>query len=512
MDTDSSEEDRSGSTVDNRRVQTYNPDIHVIVIQKAETGFGFNVRGQVSEGGQYRSINGQLFAPLQHVSAIVPGGAAEQAGMLKGDRILEVNGINVEGGTHKQVVDLIKASGDKLVLSVISVSPSEQDRIDSSCQSDENSTSPYDYSEKRSLPITVPTFQWVVKNEEKFVVYNIHMAGRHLCSRRYSEFEQLHRYLKAEFCDFCFPRLPSKWPFALREQQLDTRRRHLEQYLEKVCSVRVIAESDIIQAFLMESDVYEASCLDVDLRILLPDQSSVTLTVQKDSNCAQVYRSLQGRLSMNEECAKCFALYEMIDLNFDRKIGLSERPHALYIQNYSSAAVTCILLKRWLFNVATEIELCKKDQFVHKLFFWQAVNDVNSGHVCADGKMHELKALQDVQRKEEYLNLVRSFPGYAVVSFPPCPSDWHGNSHAIVSVSFDCLTLQACSGNGSPNGDPVQFAWSDIVSCAVSDEGVFSFECGGSNCKSVQVKLYSQFAHYLCSCFQRINEERSAVG
>ncbi|KHJ44111.1 hypothetical protein D918_05805 [Trichuris suis] len=126
--------------------------------------------------------------------------------------------------------------------------------------------------------------------------------------------------------------------------------------------------------------------------------------------------------------------------------------------------------------------------------------------------MHELKALQDVQRKEEYLNLVRSFPGYAVVSFPPCPSDWHGNSHAIVSVSFDCLTLQACSGNGSPNGDPVQFAWSDIVSCAVSDEGVFSFECGGSNCKSVQVKLYSQFAHYLCSCFQRINEERSAVG
>jgi sorting nexin-27 len=54
------------------------------------TGFGFNVRGQVSEGGTLRSINGQLFAPLQHISAILEGGAAQKAGVFKGDRILEV--------------------------------------------------------------------------------------------------------------------------------------------------------------------------------------------------------------------------------------------------------------------------------------------------------------------------------------------------------------------------------------------------------------------------------------
>ena len=29
----------------------------VVKIQKNETGFGFNVRGQVAEGGQLRSIN-----------------------------------------------------------------------------------------------------------------------------------------------------------------------------------------------------------------------------------------------------------------------------------------------------------------------------------------------------------------------------------------------------------------------------------------------------------------------
>lgn len=61
-----------------------------VTIYKTETGFGFNVRGQVSEGGQLRSINGELYAPLQHVSAVLDNGAAEKAGIKKGDRILEV--------------------------------------------------------------------------------------------------------------------------------------------------------------------------------------------------------------------------------------------------------------------------------------------------------------------------------------------------------------------------------------------------------------------------------------
>jgi sorting nexin-27 len=42
--------------------------------------------------------------------------------------------------------------------------------------------------------------------------------------------------------------------FRLSEQQLDARRRGLEQYLEKVCAVRVIAESDVMQEFLTDAD------------------------------------------------------------------------------------------------------------------------------------------------------------------------------------------------------------------------------------------------------------------
>ena len=83
------------------------------------------------------------------------------------------------------------------------------------------------------------------------------MAGRHLCSRRYREFDALNNSLKRDFPDFTFPRLPGKKLFTLSEQQLDQRRRGLEIYLEKVCAVRVIGESEVMQEFLAAGDLDE---------------------------------------------------------------------------------------------------------------------------------------------------------------------------------------------------------------------------------------------------------------
>ncbi len=64
-----------------------------------------------------------------------------------------------------------------------------------------------------------------------------------MCSRRYREFDLLHQQLKHEFPDFPFHSLPKKWPFKLSDQQLDTRRRGLEQYLDK---------SKLLQRILVE--------------------------------------------------------------------------------------------------------------------------------------------------------------------------------------------------------------------------------------------------------------------
>lgn len=80
----------SAGTTAGQTAATVTSGPRVVRIVKSESGYGFNVRGQVSEGGQLRSINGELYAPLQHVSAVLPGGAADRAGIAKGDRILEV--------------------------------------------------------------------------------------------------------------------------------------------------------------------------------------------------------------------------------------------------------------------------------------------------------------------------------------------------------------------------------------------------------------------------------------
>lgn len=56
-----------------------------------------------------------------------------------------------------------------------------------------------------------------------------------------------------------------------------------------VCAVRVIAESEIMQEFLMEDANAESSTADVDLRVLLPDQTTVMIAVKRNSNASQVY-------------------------------------------------------------------------------------------------------------------------------------------------------------------------------------------------------------------------------
>ena len=70
-------------------------EARTITIKKSSEGFGFNVRGQVVEGGRVRAIHGTLYAPLQNVSAISNQSSAEKAGLRIGDKILRVYVINL---------------------------------------------------------------------------------------------------------------------------------------------------------------------------------------------------------------------------------------------------------------------------------------------------------------------------------------------------------------------------------------------------------------------------------
>uniref|UniRef100_A0A672P541 Sorting nexin-27-like n=1 Tax=Sinocyclocheilus grahami TaxID=75366 RepID=A0A672P541_SINGR len=445
----------------------------VVRIVKSESGYGFNVRGQVSEGGQLRSINGELYAPLQHVSAVLPGGAADRAGIGKGDRILEVNRVSVEGATHKQVVDLIRAGERELVLTVLSVPAQEVDGLDGG---EESSVQPNcDYSDKQAVPISVPTCKHVEQHSEKFVVYNVYMSGRQLCSKRYREFAILHQNLKREFSNYNFPKLPGKWPFSLSEPQLDARRRGLEEYLERVCSVRVIGESDIMQEFLSESNENHNGINDVELRIALPDKTTASVRVRKNSTTDQVYQALVVKVGMDSIMASYFALFEVINHSFVRKLAPNEFPHKLYVQNYTSAVPgTCLTMRKWLFSTQEEELLQDNPLALHYCF-------------------------------HQYLSLLRSCEGYNEVMFPHCPCDSRRKGHVITAISMKHFKLHACTEDGTLENQVIMFEWSEMQRWDTDEEGMaFCFEYVRGEKKPRWVKIFTPYFNYMHECFERI--------
>uniref|UniRef100_A0A8C9NAP4 Sorting nexin 27 n=1 Tax=Serinus canaria TaxID=9135 RepID=A0A8C9NAP4_SERCA len=405
------------------------------------------------------------------------------------------NGVNVEGATHKQVVDLIRAGEKELVLTVLSVPPHEAESL----EPPEEPLGPpfYDYSEKQAVPISIPTYKHVEQSGEKFVVYNVYMAGRQLCSKRYREFAILHQNLKREFANFTFPRLPGKWPFSLSEQQLDARRRGLEEYLEKVCSIRVIGESDIMQEFLSESDENYNGVSDVELRVALPDVTTVTVRVKKNSTTDQVYQAVAAKVGMDSVTANYFALFEVINHSFVRKLAPNEFPHKLYVQNYTSAVPgTCLTLRKWLFTTEEEALLNDNDLAV-AYFFHQAVDDVKKGYIKAEEKSYQLQKLCE-QRKMVMVRILPVLNLGQILLFPHPPEPPRSRGAPLPGVLAE-LAL------GILQNQVIAFEWEEMQRWDTDEEGMaFCFEYARAEKKPRWVKIFTPYFNYMHECFERV--------
>ncbi|KAM4635359.1 Na(+)/H(+) exchange regulatory cofactor NHE-RF1 [Polymixia lowei] len=76
------------------------------VIQRGPNGYGFNLHSEKARPGQY-------------IRAVDEDSPAERAGLQPKDRIIQVNGMPVEGKTHSEVVAAIKVGGDVTRLLVV---------------------------------------------------------------------------------------------------------------------------------------------------------------------------------------------------------------------------------------------------------------------------------------------------------------------------------------------------------------------------------------------------------
>lgn len=484
----------------------------VLKIKKGERGFGFNVRGQVSEGGQLRSINGVLYPPLQMISAVLENGPAANAGIRVGDRILIVNNVNCEGADHRTVVDLIKQGEDELTMVLISVTPSEARKLDGPTVI--GARDYIDYSEQKSAPLTIPDFSYKEDNGEKYVAYNIYVSETFTCSRRYKEFFSLHSELKRKFPDFPFPKFPNKWPFALSETQLDARRRNLESYMVEVGSVRVIAETSTMEDFL-KSDQHEESAAKKDqadsefceININLPDKSTVPITIKKQYNTPKVYEAAVRSAGLADISATFFALFEITESGFYRKIDQSEYPHNIYIKHYTQTGEGRIVLRKWIFTPTRELDM-NSDVTAVKLLYEQTIADIRCLLIKPGILLEELKSYKTSNNKQKFLELSRTLEGYCEISFPHCLCDARKEGHVIAGLSIDNLSLDACTKEGVLEDQKHTFNWSEIKSWQINiDEECFSFEYQKLGKKPRTVKIYSEFYVYMNECANRIVTE-----
>uniref|UniRef100_H2Z7B9 PDZ domain-containing protein n=1 Tax=Ciona savignyi TaxID=51511 RepID=H2Z7B9_CIOSA len=73
-------------------------------IVKNKQGFGFHLNGE--NGGQY-------------IRNVLDGGPADVGGVKNGDRVIEVNGVNISKHNHNDVVKMIKDSGTEITFLVV---------------------------------------------------------------------------------------------------------------------------------------------------------------------------------------------------------------------------------------------------------------------------------------------------------------------------------------------------------------------------------------------------------
>lgn len=84
----------------------YTPRLCHITKWQDFQGYGFNLHAEKERGGQY-------------IGKIDDNSPAQDAGLREHDRIIEVNGVNIENETHAEAINRIRAGGEETKLLVV---------------------------------------------------------------------------------------------------------------------------------------------------------------------------------------------------------------------------------------------------------------------------------------------------------------------------------------------------------------------------------------------------------
>lgn len=86
--------------------EEYRPRLCHVVKWEDFAGYGFNLHAEKGKAGQF-------------IGKVDDNSPAEASGLKEGDRIVEVNGVNIGNENHQQVVNRIRSGGEETRLLVV---------------------------------------------------------------------------------------------------------------------------------------------------------------------------------------------------------------------------------------------------------------------------------------------------------------------------------------------------------------------------------------------------------
>ncbi|NWZ14805.1 NHRF1 protein, partial [Agelaius phoeniceus] len=89
------------------------PAARLCRLERGPDGYGFHLHGEKGKPGQF-------------IRLVEAGSPAERSGLRAGDRLLEVDGENVERESHQQVVERIRAAAGTVSLLVVDSTAEDQ--------------------------------------------------------------------------------------------------------------------------------------------------------------------------------------------------------------------------------------------------------------------------------------------------------------------------------------------------------------------------------------------------
>ena len=129
------------------------------------------------------------------------------------------------------------------------------------------------------------------------------------------------------------------------------------------------------------------------------------------------------------------------------------------------------------------------------------MRDVDQGRVKATNVIGKLKYLEDTDKKDEYISVVKKLSGFNCLAFPHCLSSVRGDGYVIPRLTSQALEFAACSPSGEEENATVQLEWKLYQEHLLQEDGsiviAFKHEDETKESRSIHIRTIYVSSHWL---------------